>query len=71
MSAMGTYERRHFFDRICELRIRYMDLAHEDRSAVMDIDEAVALMAAALATEAEAMTADALEAASSRTDYLN
>lgn len=53
MTTMGTQERRHFFERICELRVRYAMLATDDREAVMDIDEAIALMAAALAVEAE------------------
>ena len=66
MTTMGTQERRHFFERICELRVRYATLGRDDREAVMDIDEAVALMAAALAAETEVIAP-----AGSRSDYLN
>ena len=64
---MGNVERRHFFERICELRVRYATLGDEDREPVMDVDEAVALMAAALADEAEVLA----PAATTRSDYLN
>ena len=70
MKYMGTQERRHFFERICELRVRYETLGDTDRIGDTSLDEAVALMAAALAAEAEALEPEA-EPAQARSDYLN
>ncbi len=71
MRSMGTQERRHFFERICELRMRYAALGDEDRIGETSLDEAVGLMTAALAAEAEALEPATAAPAPTRSDYLN
>ena len=70
LPPMETQERRHFFERICELRGRYAALGEMDRIGTTSLDEAVALMAAALAVQADALKPEA-EPAQGRADYLN
>lgn len=56
---MSRYDRRIFFESLCQLRDRYADLPDEDRTAVIWVDDVVAAVAELMKEPvAEAVSAD-------------